>query len=258
MSACVVPAAIAAHACRSCVSRSSRDSDLAPSSAVRIGCCNGTPRVSRSASSATWFLVGVASRAGRAAMRCREARNVSPVPVGSQPSGRAFRDTAQVREGAGRDGFRVECWRVVRRGPPVVSGGLALLLDAYMPAPADSSLAEYARLVADEIRAGRGVPLVDGVRRGRGTISRDELSVRSGVLSATIRWLENARTLEPDDRFLAALYDHLPHASPTATPCLALARARWTLDPRAPGGVPAAKRALMRVRDDLLPGEKKG
>lgn len=110
-----------------------------------------------------------------------------------------------------------------------------------------------ARAIARELAYARGVPLAeDGTHKGRGTISRDKLALAAGVLPATLRWIEEARSDNPDDAFLAALYDQLPDANPTDTPHLALARARWALDPRNQG-VDAASARLAEVADVLLP-----
>ena len=111
---------------------------------------------------------------------------------------------------------------------------------------------EEAKAIARELYQARGVPDVDGKPKGRGKISRDVLAMNSGVLPATLRWIEEAKSDNPDDRYLAWLYDHLPDANPDSTPHLALARARWTLDPRR-DGLHKARDALAQVAHALLP-----
>lgn len=118
--------------------------------------------------------------------------------------------------------------------------------------PVSKRPSEEAQAIARELYQARGVPNVNGKPKGRGTISRDALAMDSGVLPATLRWIEEAKSDNPDDRYLAWLYDSLPDANPDSTPHLALARARWTLDPRH-DGLHKARDALAEVAHVLLP-----
>ena len=109
------------------------------------------------------------------------------------------------------------------------------------------STSEEAAAIAAEMKLGRGVP----PQGGRGKISRDTLSEASGVKLETLKWIEEAKSARPDDAHAAAFYDALG-LTPELAPNLALARARWALDPRRPGGMPAALEALEATRHVLL------
>lgn len=81
---------------------------------------------------------------------------------------------------------------------------------------------------ADEIRRARGVP--EGGGRGA-KITVDALSSQSGVGVDSIRQIEKGVTKRPRDHIAARLYEALDNATPETTPLLALAWARWHLDP---------------------------
>jgi hypothetical protein len=103
---------------------------------------------------------------------------------------------------------------------------------------------------AQEIRNARGVPK-DG---GKGAaISLETLAGNAKLGFNTVKAIESGSTKgAPKDKTAAAIYAALP-TDPQASPHLALAYARWMLNPEREGGLPAATAALAEVAAALLP-----
>lgn len=108
-------------------------------------------------------------------------------------------------------------------------------------------------IYGQEIRAARGVP----PEGGRGTTTRARIAKLAGIGEDALKAVESGQTQRPTDETAARLYLALHQetgADEHDIPHLALAYARWMLDPHA-RGVDPARRALHATRGALLPGD---